>query len=702
MSLPLITRPPLGGCGDPGMLIPFACLFDTSGQYLTGAAGAGTLVLWVKRAALGGTRPIIGGLSFVSDALNGSAGLFRDPASWMVIQANSLGTWVNHDLVAGGVASFGTIIGQGLGAYVAEARFYAGVDLAPGSDSYINAQGVPVARSYGGPQSAADWRMDFADPLDLGKDVSGNSNHFTATGLTADNQVTDTPTNNIPTLSPLWLASRGSPTLTGGNLGITASQGTSSDSVLPVPLEIPPTGKWAMRFKPISLYLGTDGWVGVLRFPGDYALKTSSNPYLVNGPADGVFYYARDGEIVPYQSSTGTAYGATWGNGDVLDVLVDREADELRFLLNGVDQGVAATGLGVEPLFFAFINGGGNGTWEVVNGNRGEAPPAGYGWLTVAALACPAILNPDDHFTIRLTTGGADVTDLPWDPTQHKTLVVSKRRDGGSDWQVVDTVRGAGRFWVPNDATYGFLTDTNGLSSFTSNGFTIGSRTAYQGARVDYIWRASPLAGFDIVGPIDHTAGASTTVTHRVGGAVDYAWVVSGNAGQDRRVFHRGMETGEWFPLNGTPAPSTDAGWFASTATDLTLGATMPTGTYYVYAWRQVPGFSWFGIYTGNGSADGPMLPMGFMPRLFIYKPDSVGGSGLGDIDRSPENTIDDFLSLSATAAEASGASYVIGDYVSNGLKVRNPNLGIPVNAPGYVHFGGAWAAAPFKFARAR
>ena len=38
------------------------------------------------------------------------------------------------------------------------------------------------------------------------------------------------------------------------------------------------------------------------------------------------------------------------------------------------------------------------------------------------------------------------------------------------------------------------------------------------------------------------------------------------------------------------------------------------------YAWTSVPGYSAFGKYTANGSANGPFIYLGFMPALVIVR----------------------------------------------------------------------------------
>jgi hypothetical protein len=48
--------------------------------------------------------------------------------------------------------------------------------------------------------------------------------------------------------------------------------------------------------------------------------------------------------------------------------------------------------------------------------------------------------------------------------------------------------------------------------------------------------------------------------------------------------------------------------------------------TYVAYCFAEVEGFSKFGSYTGNGSADGPFVYTGFRPAFVVIKrTDSTG-----------------------------------------------------------------------------
>ena len=60
--------------------------------------------------------------------------------------------------------------------------------------------GVWVPKQYTGTYGNCGFYLDFADSSDLGKDVSGNGNHFTSSNLQTNHQLEDTPTNSFPHL----------------------------------------------------------------------------------------------------------------------------------------------------------------------------------------------------------------------------------------------------------------------------------------------------------------------------------------------------------------------------------------------------------------------------------------------------------------------------------------------------------------------
>ncbi|SBW12031.1 hypothetical protein KL86APRO_20409 [uncultured Alphaproteobacteria bacterium] len=690
MSFPFLPALRAARCGDPGAEIPFACLFDAAGQYLTGTGGPGTLVAWVRRARLGAASNIVTGLAFAAaDTLAGSTAVYRDPAAWMVVQANANGVWVNHALVAPGIATIGTVLGSAFGGYLADVRYYAGVDLAPGSDSYINRFGVPVPRRYAGPRSAADWRREFADPLDLGADTSGNGNHAVATGLTVANQVTDTPTHTYCTLAAN--ATFGGATISDGGLRFAYSSAGWPRAAGTIAIDVA-TDAVSWQLTPTNT--GTPQWYfGLI---GERA-SSPANVYT------DVLAVGFSGDA-NYDNHNFVALPAWIPTGARIEFAVIRGAVYL--WINGspapADGSPIITGMTgrYRPMVSYSSSGTNPAVWQVDFGQRGYQPRPGTRLLCTRDMTCPPIKRPERYFGIRLRSGGDGVADLPWSPVDIPTAVLSRRRDAAAPWRLNLSIR-PGRAIATNDAA-GDFAEADGLT-FTRSGWTVGAAAAYQGSRVDYVWRASAAAGFDLL-TVDHVTGAPTTVAHKLGRIVDYAWVLNLSTGAIKRMYHRrGLAAGQYIAINANVAAVTEAGWFASDALSLTLGSGLPSGTYAVLAWAEVPQFSSFGRHIGNASADGAFAAMDFAPALAITKNTAVTSANyptVQDTARSPHNPIDNRLWLSDAANAETSDGNGLCDFVSNGLKVRTTHNGL--NGSGQTIIHAAWAGTPQKFGRAR
>jgi hypothetical protein len=117
-----------------------------------------------------------------------------------------------------------------------------------------------------------------------------------------------------------------------------------------------------------------------------------------------------------------------------------------------------------------------------------------------------------------------------------------------------------------------------------------------------------------------------------------------------------------------------------------------------MYCFAPVAGYSSFGNYTGNGSADGPFVYLGFRPAMVIVKmSSSTGNWTILDSKREGYNVDNDPLFPNLTNAE--GTTDLI-DITSNGFKVRTTDATFNTNAGTYVY--AAWAESPFQYARAR
>ena len=124
--------------------------------------------------------------------------------------------------------------------------------------------------------------------------------------------------------------------------------------------------------------------------------------------------------------------------------------------------------------------------------------------------------------------------------------------------------------------------------------------------------------------------------------------------------------------------------------------------TYIAYLWTEITGFSKFGSYTGNGSADGPFVYTGFKPRFIIIKRSDAGAENWQgqDTARNPNNVIDDVMFMDTYHVEQLNNTGFYVDLLSNGFKIRTLHDG--KNASGGTYIYAAFAEMPFKYARAR
>jgi hypothetical protein len=118
---------------------------------------------------------------------------------------------------------------------------------------------------------------------------------------------------------------------------------------------------------------------------------------------------------------------------------------------------------------------------------------------------------------------------------------------------------------------------------------------------------------------------------------------------------------------------------------------------YIAYLWAEVPGFSKFGSYTGNGSADGPFVYCGFKPRfIMIKRTDNVSDWLIKDTSRSTANSASAALFVNSGVGEYADQSI---DILSNGFKLRTTG---DSNKSSGTYVFAAFAEAPFKYANAR
>lgn len=303
-------------------------------------------------------------------------------------------------------------------------------------------------------------------------------------------------------------------------------------------------------------------------------------------------------------------------------------------------------------------------------------------------------------------------------------LVWVKGRSGATDHALYDAVRGV-QNQLESNTTTAETTETTGLTAFGTTGFTIGALAQMNTNAATYVgwqWnaggstvtntsgsisaqvRANTTAGFSIVTYTTPASGAFT-VGHGLGVAPRFIISRIRTIANNWYCYHVSLGNASEVVLNTTAASSATTDWNSTspTSTVFSMGSGW-AGSYSMvsYCFAAVAGYSAFGSYTGNGSADGPFVYLNFYPRFVMLKRTDVANAWMMyDTARNTANVVNKYLFANAADAENTGSGSTDQiDFLSNGFKVRCSNNAN--NASGGTYIYACFAESPFKFANAR
>jgi hypothetical protein len=242
-----------------------------------------------------------------------------------------------------------------------------------------------------------------------------------------------------------------------------------------------------------------------------------------------------------------------------------------------------------------------------------------------------------------------------------------------------------------------------GVTAFNTDGFNAIGVNGY--SMVSWQWKQSPTSGFNIVPYTGTGAGTPQSITHNLGVAPKFIITKRRNSTSNWWIYHSGIQAaypGEWMYMNlnylhQSTANATDAPYYKTVPSSSTFtvagdGANILNATYVSYLWAEVPGFSKFDSYTGNGAADGPFVYTGFRPKYVVIKSLAAGSWKIHDIARNTTNPQGDILYYQVANAEATADAYI--DSVSNGFKIRDTNGDQNTSGGTYIYM--AFAESPF------
>lgn len=584
--------------------------------------------------------------------------------------------------------------------YLADAHFISGSALTPSSFGQVDAttgQWIPIA--YTGSYGTNGHKLTFANnsaatAAALGADSSGAGNNFTPNNMSVTIGVDNDSLVDSPT---------GYGTDSGAGGEVRGSYCTFW----------PATSNAALSDGNLSATVSTTSVIAY----GDFAMTS------------GKWYWEAT------CSNTGAVLSLTGGgnitgdtnvpNGSVRGFRLDADANLFEHTLNGTTWSSININSAVAPFFIRVT--GNTTALRTVTANFGQRPftftaPTGYKALCSENLPTPAIVKSSTAMNV-VTYTGTGATLSPTSSLAFSPDLVWIKSRLIQNHAIYDSVRGA-TLQISSDLSDAQTTQASGLTSFDSNGFTVGSSNFVNNSTVSYVawcWdagtstttnttgsissqvRANTSAGFSIV---TYTGtGSSGSVGHGLGVTPAMIAIKCRSSVGDWRVWHKNLTGGtSYIQFNSTSAQATDANGMTAlpTSSVFSLGTSTQvnfnSATHVAYCFSAVSGFSRFGSYTGDGSAAGPTLHLGFRPRFVMIKSaSSITNWVMFDTSRLGYNPDNDSLITNSTAADSS--TDLIEMY-SNGFGIRSTNAAVNSNNATYIY--AAFAEYPFKYARAR
>lgn len=765
-------------------------LRSSAGAYLSRSGWTGanrttwTASIWVKRGAFGNLTNFFtllgaydGGSVYASrlyfDTTNalafdfgGSAAntiatsaVFRDPSSWYHVvlaidttqatAANRISIYVNGVLQS----TTGTPVAQNTNTqfWITTIPTYIGVRNADNFDGYlaeinvVNGQslaatnfgaydattGVWQPKQYTGTYGSFGFYLKFASfgtTAALGTDSSGNGNTFTVTNVSVTAGTTYDPMLDSPTLTSATVANYAvlNPLqnvagcqISSGNLNIigpgTAVWGSLISTIAPT------SGKWYFEITPTSGSATSGVMFGITK-------KANPGTYL-GDDSNGYSYYGATGN--KFNAGSGTAYGATVADNDIVGVAFDADAGSLTFYKNGTSQGVAFSSLTAGTWYFG-VSCYDAASASINFGQRpfSYTPPTGYVRLNAYNLPTPTIANGATVMAATTYTGtGAtqsinDGSNTTTSVTFQPDLVWIKSRSAATSNNLFDSLRTATNYLISN-GTAANATNANTLTAFNSNGFALGTDASSIGVNIStntYVaWQwlagagssssntsgsitstvsANTTAGFSVVTFTTQSTGTAT-VGHGLN-AVPSLIITKARAAVSNWVtYHASLGNTGYIYLSTFGAFVADATvWNNTTPTStvITLGSNFAGSFSQVfYCWSEVAGYSAFGSYSGTASTNGPFVYTGFRPRFVMCKSSNATSNWvIFDTSRDTYNSATTFLYPNLAQAEAAHTGI---DILSNGFKPYTSATDVNANRT-YIY--AAFAENPFKYSLAR
>ena len=649
-----------------------------------------------------------------------TAGVLRDPGAWYHVFAtmdNTLAAGSRGQLFINGVNQTGsdTFSGANFGFFSNAGALVIGADafgtagryfdgyisdlfvvangsiLSPTVFGYFDANGVWVPKTFSAAKAAvvaaggfgpSDFALEFKSAnFNTGTlvwaDQSGNGNDFTAnwncqvgTSVFGSDIVSDGPAVNNAHLYNLTTG--GSSSLPGTSLTPWwwAYNSGAWNNQLPENITIPTSGKWWLE------YLGFTGGALVSQALSGFMPVSAARTTTVNiGPGFSVGYGWYNPTTSPSQwydngavSNIGTSLPSGVGVTQTIKlgfaIDCDQATPQVQLWQNAVNSITDSAGwqlMGTKTLSRFDVDSGLVPSFGPNYLNQGPSPfytnttveANGYKQLFATNLPTTSIPDGSTGFQAVLDTGANILTTAQ--AAFPNGLWWVKDRVNANQHQLVDSIN-------------------TSASTLSSPAATTGAYAAPTGNSVAWAW-ATPASGINA-----STGFSITTGTHGLGQSPQFV------IDRQLNVYHASLGSAVGLKLSTTAASAAQA-WTVNTTT---VSGPAGAGTYY--SWAPITGYSSFGSYAGNGSADGPFAYCGFLPAFVLIKCSfTTGNWEIYDNARNTYNPETLALQPNLTNAE----STITGiDFLSNGFKIRTTDANF--NTSGQTYIYAAFAENPF------
>jgi len=322
-------------------------------------------------------------------------------------------------------------------------------------------------------------------------------------------------------------------------------------------------------------------------------------------------------------------------------------------------------------------------------------------------MAYTTIDDPSAHFQVTSYSGNGSTQAVvnAGNSDLQPDWVWIKERNNAVSSRIFDSSRGVQKRMFTNN-TDAESTQSNSLTAFSSDGFSLGDSGSVNGGSdtyiamlwkanggstttndasatsvgtIDSVYQANTTAGFSIV---THTgSGSAGNIAHGLGAVPEWVLTKNRDTAASWANYHVGLGAEYYLELDTQDAREAGSSvWGDTTPSSTTFrvgGANTKTNSssdnFVSYCFTPIQGYSKFDSYIGNANADGPFVYTGFKPawvmlRNIIDGEDFLFWSNTLDKVKSSGNPMTGRLKANDNIAEVNGNDI---DFLSNGFKIR-------------------------------